>query len=261
MDKAIIFGVFEFLGFHFCTKLLEQGYEVEGVHFAELETDEFIDEKRLAIGRNSNFTEIDSAKFQPNSTWPDDQLIIVDYYDFYMRNETSRFETFSQLDFFFEHKKKSKVMNLLPIQWLLEEVSLSFPNCIPSYHIYFPTIYGPWQQSTFIFQQALLKKIQKNAELFLHDREWTHDAIYIDDAVNRSLEILKKKTASYLLKSDLDNHWQKCGDYLSLPLSEFALHPKQLLNQSAEINEVIVRSETLFSEGIERQKRHLHFLS
>jgi len=266
MDKVVIFGVFEFLGFHFCTNLLEQGYEVEGVHFAQLEADEFLDEKRLAIGRNSNFTEVDISNFQRDSQLKGNPLIIIDYYDFYMRNDTSRFEKFLQLENFFENNAKvlseahSKVIMLLPIQWLSDGIFSHLHKNILSYDIYLPTVYGPWQQRTFLFQQALLKSSQKINEFFLNDREWMNDAIYIDDVVKTSLEILERKIATYLLKSDIEDHWNKCAHFLSLPLIEFTPQNRLQIVEPFDVQEIMVKGGISFSEGIETQNRHLKSL-
>ena len=42
MDKAIIIGVYEYLGFHLCLKFLEQGIEVTGVDTEMDDSDLFI---------------------------------------------------------------------------------------------------------------------------------------------------------------------------------------------------------------------------
>ena len=57
MDKILVLGALEELGFEMTTCLLEEGYEVCGIH---LQTGEEVvyDERRLEIGRNANFSEI-----------------------------------------------------------------------------------------------------------------------------------------------------------------------------------------------------------
>ena len=61
MDKAIIVGVYEFIGFHLCEALLQEGIEVYGVNLPIDTSDHVVDEKRLLIGRNSNFQEKDES--------------------------------------------------------------------------------------------------------------------------------------------------------------------------------------------------------
>jgi hypothetical protein len=57
MDKVLVLGALEELGFEMTALLLEEGYEVRGIH---LQTgDEAIyNDRRMEIGRNANFEEI-----------------------------------------------------------------------------------------------------------------------------------------------------------------------------------------------------------
>ncbi|MGI8385467.1 hypothetical protein [Robertmurraya sp. P23] len=57
MDKVLVLGALEELGFEMTALLLEEGYEVRGIH---LQTgDETIyNDRRMEIGRNANFEEI-----------------------------------------------------------------------------------------------------------------------------------------------------------------------------------------------------------
>ena len=55
MDKAIIVGVYEFIGFHLCEALLQEGIEVYGVDLPIDTSDHVVNEKRILIGINSNF--------------------------------------------------------------------------------------------------------------------------------------------------------------------------------------------------------------
>lgn len=57
MDRAVILGTFEFIGFSLCKNLLDQGCEIDGIHFDKEQDDALIHEKRLTIGRNANFNE------------------------------------------------------------------------------------------------------------------------------------------------------------------------------------------------------------
>lgn len=57
MKKAIVFGAYQFLGFHICGALLEEGEEIIGVSFPNIHVDD-IEDKRMEIGRNANFSEI-----------------------------------------------------------------------------------------------------------------------------------------------------------------------------------------------------------
>jgi hypothetical protein len=57
MDKVLVLGALEELGFEMTTILLEEGYEVCGIHL-QLGEESLYDERRLEIGRNANFSEL-----------------------------------------------------------------------------------------------------------------------------------------------------------------------------------------------------------
>ena len=87
MDKAIIVGVYEFIGFHLCETLLQEGMEVYGVDLPIDTSDHVVDEKRLLIGRNSNFQEKDESFFSSFDFSQEDTFIFLDYYSFYMKRQ------------------------------------------------------------------------------------------------------------------------------------------------------------------------------
>lgn len=85
MDKAVIIGVFEGLGFLFCKRILEEGIEVEGIHLNVAENDSEIEEKRLQIGRNANFTEWESRNFDFKLLERKGIVVFVDLYSLFMK--------------------------------------------------------------------------------------------------------------------------------------------------------------------------------
>ncbi|MEM5594163.1 hypothetical protein AAHH67_24715 [Niallia circulans] len=56
MKKAVIFGVYQFVGFHICSTLLEEGEEIIGISYPEISIED-LEDKRMEIGRNANFSE------------------------------------------------------------------------------------------------------------------------------------------------------------------------------------------------------------
>lgn len=74
MDKVLVLGTLEELGFEMTTSLLEEGYEVCGIHL-QLGEEKIYNERRLKIGRNANFEEINltdwmkQEDFNQASTW------------------------------------------------------------------------------------------------------------------------------------------------------------------------------------------------
>ena len=64
MDRAVIIGTHESFGFYFSTSLLEEGYEVTGVHYVDMD-EELVEKKRMEIGRNANFQEVVQKEWLP----------------------------------------------------------------------------------------------------------------------------------------------------------------------------------------------------
>lgn len=271
MDRAIIFGTFEFLGFHFCTTLLERGYEVEGVHIAHVEDDRFLNDMRMEIGRNANFNEVHPRRRLSLADIREQTLIIIDFYDFYMRNKLELLKkNESLLELISQNTKilketDSKIVFLLPAQFMSSAISMGntniFQNEINSHHMYLPTIYGPWQSEIFLFQQFLLKNFLPDRMPILSDREWVDDALYVDDVVDSILMVVEKEsTATYLLKSEMKDHWQKCADYLSIPLAELDYYDRRETQKLNKVNVKMIKNSLQFSEAIDKQKRHTMLL-
>ena len=267
MDRAVIMGTFEFAGFHFCTKLLEKGIEIVGIHQSGSGNDDYLTHKRLAIGRNANFHEVTLEQWLPIANITEKTLFIIDYYDYFIQNKTEFFNKHNLIEDFFRRKVKeiketqSCIIMLLPIQWAAStDKGNQFIQLIQSHRIYLPTLYGPWQPKTFLFQQALLKNLQKVDQLSLNEREWTDDAIYIDDAVLTSLKLIDNPAGAYILKSDMNDQWQKCAQNLSIPLNEFTFNKRATDINNRDFCIKVVKSERLISERIEEQKKYLRFL-
>lgn len=121
MDRAVIIGIYESLGFHFCTSLLEEGYEVTGIHYRNMD-EELVEQKRMEIGRNANFQEVLQKEWLPFAEIQEQTLIIIDFDFFYLRNSSYSLELSKYLQqFFVQNEKKirdtqSKVVCLFPIE-------------------------------------------------------------------------------------------------------------------------------------------------
>ncbi|MBY6050734.1 hypothetical protein [Cytobacillus firmus] len=265
MDRAVILGTFEFIGFSLCKHLLEQGCEIDGIHFDKEKDDALIHEKRLTIGRNANFNEkkyfawIKSGKILKND------MIFIDIYDLYIRNklaalrEKELIEGFLMENLSIFQSLQVKIAFLLPIQWLkdisrthsrLEDaIKILKENNISVSSFYLPVIYGPWQPKEFSFHQSIAKE-----RVMISEREWIHDAIYIDDFINFLSSYADRPfDESYLLKSSITGHWRKCADYLSFDYNENWKCPDLAIGK---VTERTIQCSVKFSDGLEKQRRH-----
>ena len=93
MKKAVIFGAYHFLGFLICSALLEEGEEIIGITYPDLVVED-LDEKRMEIGRNANFSEKSLAEF---TSILQDTNIEVLYFDFYTLKQLSKYDKVKNL--------------------------------------------------------------------------------------------------------------------------------------------------------------------
>ncbi len=249
MDKAVIVGVYGFIGYQLCESLLHEGVEVYGVHIPTDTTEAIVDEKRLLIGRNSNFTEVDETYLTTLDCLEENNFIFYDYYSFYMARKEDIFIQKVQSCL----QRKHDSVAILPIQKLgIDDDDDQVQNLLQcKYRFFLPSIYGPWQPSTYFFSKALS---QPNGDHLLEIREWTNDILYVEDAVRSILkEIEANNLNSILLKSNIENHWQKIA--LELGQQIPSIHQHNL--QSRDDIQALEVKGTPYKEGIQRQKKFI----
>lgn len=271
MDKAIIFGTYGFIGYSTCMKLLEEGLEVEGYRIDLGEPEVYIENKKLMIGRNSNFQEriledgLNSIEINNQET-----ILIISYYDFFYSLDKKALENhpFFLYDIgeFFRNLQNVKLVCLFPYEFLngfpspfkehilsLNEANFSFQS------IFLPTIFGPWQPSSFLFQQYFLKK-DLDEQLKLDEREYTLDALYLDDVVENIFSFINsKETKNIVLQNEEHNMWLKCAEYLNLQSMYRNNQMKNFMPQ-ADCQIVKVRGNISFKDALEHQKTHTELL-
>lgn len=271
MDKAIIFGVFDFVSFHVCKTLLNRGIEVKGIHIEEKENIHFLDEKRLEVGRNANFLE------QSLLEWEKDQepvqantSLIFSIYDLYMgkKEQILQYEDTTKpiIQYIEENKNKVNIVFILPVQILtktfkgdeIEEFLSTIKNLVTKTQlVYLPAIYGPWQPSAYLFHQAIVSKFQKT-ELTNEVREWTNDALFIDDALESIFEIMKtEKAGSYLLESGKKNQWFRCAAYLNVNENQADTNSPKPFKVNSPIEKVLVKKVTPIMDSMRAQIEHV----
>lgn len=266
MDKAIILGVYEFIGFHFCQQILNEGIDVEGIHI-NLKSDEiFVEEKRMEIGRNANFRENDLKQWKVSSASTEEITLIVDFYDLFMRKIENQFLKLEK----FQTELKSingKIILLLPIVLLankhfepiltqMYELIDFLKNHEKSFQVFFlPTIYGPWQPIEFIYQRSI---VEDNKNGIVSEREWTADCLYVEDIVHTILNESIDESGLILLKSKEKDRWNHGADLLGIPKKQ---------GQEGEVNirfsgiEKTVVDSISLKHGLENQKRNVEFLN
>lgn len=268
MDKAIIFGIYNFLSFHTSKALLNKGIEVIGIHVDGMEQDCFLEEKRLEVGRNANFSELTLTEWE-NTREQDVHkgTLVLSIYDLYMLNKESILKNEKVTKQFYpiieNSLNKLDIVLILPMQMLtskqdetiaaiLERVN-GWGNNIQLF--YLPAIYGPWQPDSFIFQQAILSKMLK-IELINNEREWKNDVLYIQDAVETILERLETtkngKTQSYMLESGKKNYWNECASYLKID-EKITITRSEPVQIDSQIVRIPIKKVTPIADSFKKQ--------
>jgi hypothetical protein len=268
MDKAIILNVFDFVSFHVCKTLLEKGIEVKGIHVEDSEKEPFSEEKRLEIGRNANFEE------QSLLSWANQEnrdttntTIIFSLYDLFMLYKESVLQKEAVTKPILNLMERSDdIAIILPSQMLTSSLNSQELTDLQGFldqavrfkknlqFLYLPTVYGPWQPETFLFQQSLLTELNRNEE-FKGIREETIDAIYIDDAIESIIQIISAgKPDRYLLESGRKKHWDRCAAFLNL--DENIVKRREMGQINSQIVTVTVKRVTSISGSLAKQKEH-----
>jgi hypothetical protein len=267
MDKVVIVGVFDFVNFHVCKALLDKGIEVRGVQIESEENEDIVIQKRLEIGRNANFCEVSLGDISNDSY--ENETIVLSVYDLYMRYKEEYLLNEDMLFNLISKNQWRQIVILVPSQLLKEVIDSKAEVIIEDFIIrtkaqnknihllYLPTIYGPWQPDTFMFQSSILTEMNKGKP-FRGLREETGDALFVQDSTQLLIEIIEnQEPGRYLLQSGKNHQWDKCAAFLRIN--------EQGSNRILEIREegltkIIVNSNVPISVGLTKQIEHAHRL-
>ncbi|MEW9109094.1 MAG: hypothetical protein AB2374_07075 [Cytobacillus gottheilii] len=265
-DSVIIYGGFDFIGFHLTKGLLDEGYSISSVR-SDLIADDMLENKRLELGRNANFLEWDDLKEPFGSEVP--KHIFFDFYSLYLRNDTKRIK--EMYGKWIEHAKSAagadtEITLLLPVQMEINqdicksEIKEAFKEhenklCF----IFLPTIYGEWQPEEFAFQQACLKKADQAGTLTISGREWQEDAIYVQYTIKAILDIFEKgSSGDWFVRNKIAGQWQHCAALLEIE-KEYIRNTEREAKLPEHLHIYEIESDEEKCEGIKKQKQHIVF--
>jgi hypothetical protein len=267
LDKACIFGVYQFIGFHLCKSFLENGFSVEGIHL-DTECDLFLEEKRLEVGRNANFNE---KSFPLSGQNIKTEVTIIPIYDWFMTYNNSKLrELFSKIVPFIISDPKTNFVYLLPIQLLTDSQNDEGMAAIKDFieqtiemriqYFYLPTIFGPWQPDSFLFQRKLLNQINNNEQIEV--REWPFDAIYIEDLLAPIIEQIETgETGSFLIESGIPQSWELCAEILKLDKNVGKVLDDVNLKVNDGVEKITLKKVTPYQEALMTQKEHVSYIN
>ncbi|MBT2678196.1 NAD(P)-dependent oxidoreductase [Bacillus sp. ISL-35] len=266
MERATIVGVYDFVGYSLCRHLLDMGIEVAGIHPAGEKEDDYTEEKRLEIGRNANFSEINLVEWQGEEGV--DSLFVTLFEAFLHQDRTAEDLEMILSKLEARHCKKLRTVLLLPAYLAQENVKMEktesgldqFLNRAKSsvLVIYLPTIYGPWQPEKCFFQKAMNHTSRERGEIPEIDPwEWTKDCLYIDDAVNCIRKMAESgEQGQYILTSGQPDSWKECarellGQDFAVPESRFV---KSKVKESIKVKKVGKNEQVRRGLGKQREQ-------
>ena len=275
MDKAIFFGVFDFVNFHVCKTLLEQGIEVKGIHVENKERIHYLEEKRFEVGRNANFHE--QTLVERDEQLDSGATIVFSLYDLFMNFNEGILRNEHVTKPIIEFLKNNQNNNIL-VALLLPAQMAEYSNDTKAFRnlndffqqlravasklqlIYLPTVYGPWQPNTFLFQQAILKRMNLCEDL-KEIREGTMDALFVDDAVQAMLGIFERGLpGSFYLESGRKDQWQRCASFLNMDKNLGKKNKRQLVLDEEKIKRVPIKNAAPIADSLTIQTEHLQRL-
>lgn len=266
MDKLVIFGGYEYLGFYLSTAFLDKGLHVHCIHF-NFGEELIYDEKRFTVGRNANFEETPFKEWKQSSNDElEKTLMVISLYDYSFNNGTHREKDIDEQELFKSLLNRNlancEFLFLLPIQCLARQNECKeykefrielIKKDIKLKEVYIPTLYGPWQPNEYLFQQAILRKLTGRWDYQLSEKEWCYDAIYIEDAVEEIGRIVEENTIeACLLQSEVVDHWQKCASFLQIDQHVY----KEVMTQERNLDSVPcikVKDRAGFDKGLKAQ--------
>lgn len=256
MKKVVIYGVLQIVGFHLCTRLLEDGIFVVGIH--DNKTNENVREEMLfSIGRNANFQYRDFVM--------EEDFEATDLF-FHVSDEPTpmsqleRMITFcdrydvpivylSSVEVYGNGTNMTEDSPLQPVtplgKWRKQEELLlrsAFKNDKRKLLIFrIPSIYGPWQNQHDELHKIIYAHIKKNSSEKLEEelvkQSYSKKYLYVSDVVDVMIDAI--------------NHGEYYGEIFNLSADEAVSSEKAK-------KWLKFQSKYSFQKGIDMQKTHIY---
>ncbi|MGM0846849.1 MAG: hypothetical protein ACQEUT_17970 [Bacillota bacterium] len=252
MAKTIVTGGLGFLGFELCLALLEEGVEVLAADFASR-----AGERWLEVGRNSNITY--QSLSQPVSEKVSEGSLYINLYDYFTGKRKE--EHLKHLRSFIERNisviEDSVVLLPTVLSDRKEEKELSdFLSFLQKQSttnrnsVYLPSLLGPFQPETFLFQQLI-----SESDIDTGYVDDMRSAIYVKDAAKAILSRGGRNSDNVLLLSDTQDSWQKSLKLLGRTEKEREEKQNQINILPEKLKIVNVKASISFEDVLTLQKK------
>jgi hypothetical protein len=257
MGLSIVIGAYQFIGFHLCKHLLEQGNEVLGVDWnQDTAPGNIIEEKQLEFGRNANFSFTPLVELE-NINISDTATIYISWYDvnkespYLDQDIDSRLQAFLHTLQGAEREERPRIVIIYPLGSIHEEINYEADKII-----YLPTIYGPWQHERMAFEQGVRNKSETDIKSSI-ENEYTSDAIYITDFLESFEDIVAVSEKMVLVISAAPDQWSLAArELFDSKLIKEIIHRQPAAGKQTGAHVYYVKNIVTPERGINLQKQH-----
>ncbi|MGV3467151.1 MAG: hypothetical protein ACO1OT_17910 [Heyndrickxia sp.] len=253
MENAIVCGAMHFVGFELCKELLNHGCSVVAID-NESNTEKSSMEKWLEIGRNANLMRISIEEIRDEID--SSAVCFIPFIDF-LSFPGNMNDLFKVVESLLQVENITEYHIIYPTKYLFSYSDRSRRNFNEIFskanrnkkvvEYYVPTLYGPWQPNTYLFQQLIEGKLN---EEYLDDRL---DAIFIEDVVKEIVENTKQweHGQRILMRNMQPDSWRNCILYLD---NDFIIPNEKLVVNDGSIQIKNIQEKQSFKEGLTMQK-------
>lgn len=281
MNRILIIGVQQFMGFHLCSRFLEEGCSVDGVFFQPEHPffHKWVEEQMLWLGRNAELTIWSLEDLEQNMD--------ASSYDYIYYCQLDPHDPEWPKDWFKEKEKLERTTNAIkgascPIIFISsfdvygekQKIVTEKEKAIPSSEkgklyeraekwweshmennrglsiiVRIPTVYGPWQPPGQWITDDLLKELHFKSMTRTSEKSPVRDLLYIEEAVNGLVELAKDVSlSSSIMHFVSDGFLEKLPKTASFPVDPINLKLK---------NKIVIAQKRDFQECYEEQRNFI----
>jgi hypothetical protein len=252
MCRAVVTGGLGFLGFELCLAILEEGFPVVAA-----DTEEKTGERWLEVGRNANITYQPLHKKLPAEF--SGTRLYLNLYDFCTMNKADN-QLNEVKEFVGKNKGNFESASILMPSVISNRIGkekltslLEFLESQLTNHntVYIPTLFGPHQPDSFLFQQ-LISKTEDCSEYSDDPRS----AIFVKDAAGAILNMKGNSNPEKVqLVSDSPDSWKESLLLLGCTDNEIRReHPVGEVVPSG-LKKIVVKSSSSLEDVLELQRK------
>ncbi|MEK5392402.1 hypothetical protein NSQ59_18770 [Margalitia sp. FSL K6-0131] len=249
MESTIVCGAMHFVGFEICKELLNRGCSVIAIDNEE-QAERFHLEKWLEIGRNANLMRLSIEEIRDEID--SETVCFIPFIDF-LRSSEKMNDLLNTVENLIQMENITEYHIIYPSQYYhsfsdmdkskLHTIFQKNNRIKKVVEYYAPTLYGPWQPNTYLFQQLIEGKPTDD---YLDDQR---DAIFIEDAVKEIVGNTKatEHGQSLLLRNVQSDTWRNCILFLN---ESFSMPDEKKMIDNSDIQIINVKEQRSYQEGL-----------